>query len=358
MHNYLILAINPGSTSTKLAIYRNLDCIHEKTIQHDAEIIASMKKDVDKEITYRKQLILDCLNDWKIYTNEIDCFVGRGGLLRPIKGGVYAINEKMIDDLKNSRYEYHASNLGALLAYELAIIATRPSFIVNPVVVDEMTSMAKLTGFKLIERRSAFHALNQKAVAKRYAKLVDKKYEDLNLIVCHLGGGISVGYHQHGLVVDVNNPLGGDGTFSPDRAGSIPSFPLIDLCFSGKYTKSEIKNMLVGHGGLYSYLQETNVKNLVDRILKGDSQAKFYVDGLIYKVAKEIGGNYFIANGGKIDALIITGGIAYSDYVINQLKQYIPKNINLQVFPGENEMQALVEGAYDALLNKEEVKKY
>ncbi|HPJ24319.1 MAG TPA: butyrate kinase, partial [Bacillota bacterium] len=237
--DYLLLVINPGSTSTKVALFLNDKLIQETTLRHEAEKLQEFKTIID-QLEFRRQVILDFLIDHKYQLNQIDVFVGRGGMLKPLKnGGAYLVTEQMLDDLRTCKYGSHASNLGALLASSFAKPFNRPAYIVDPVVIDEFEDISRVSGQKLIERKSIFHALNQKATAKRHAKSMGKNYEDMNLIVVHLGGGISVGLHKKGRVIDVNNALGGDGPFSPERTGTIPTYPLVDLCFSGEYTEKE-----------------------------------------------------------------------------------------------------------------------
>ena len=355
--DYLILAINPGSTSTKVAVYYNDKLVKEKTLRHLREELSQFDGIIEQK-DFRKQVILDFLKDHDYELKDIDVFVGRGGMMKPLKnGGTYMVSKEMIDDLSSGEYGYHASNLGAIIADDFAKVYNRPAYIVNPVCIDEFEDVSRVSGLKLIERRSVFHALNHKAIAIQYAHDIGKKYQDLNLIVCHLGGGISVGYHKKGRVVDVNNALGGDGPFSPERTGTIPTYPLVDLCFSGEYTKEEIKKLLVGHGGLVSYLGTHDARVVEQRIMDGDLEAKLYYDAMAYNVVKEIGALYFAASG-KIDAILITGGIAYSDYFIQYLKEHIDPILPIKVYPGEDEMRALVDGAMRVLLKEEKSQVY
>ncbi len=348
----LILVINPGSTSTKVALYKNENVFAEKTLRHSAEELSQYKNIIDQKDT-RKRLIKDFLDEYHMTIDMIDIFVGRGGILKPLKqSGTYLVNDEMISDLSQAKYGQHASNLGAIIAYEYAKEYDKPAFIVDPVCIDEMNDIARISGLKGIERQSTYHALNQKAVARKHAEKIDKAYKDLNLIVCHLGGGISVGLHMKGKVVDVNNALGGDGPFSPERTGTIPTYPLVKLCFSGKYSEHEIKKMLVGHGGLVSYVHTTDAVEIEKRIQAGDTEVAFYFNAMAYRVAKEIGGLYFIASG-EIDDILITGGLAYNQTFMSYLKAYIEPIKPFVEYPGEFEMQALVLGAL-RVINKEE----
>lgn len=352
MHEYILLVINPGSTSTKVALFKNDFLLHEKTLRHDVEVLRQFP-DLNDQLPFRKEIILGFIKEFGYSLDQIDVFVGRGGLMRPLKdSGTYEINSQMIDDLKRAPYGKHASNLGAMIAYDFATPLGRPAYIVNPVCIDEMHDLARVSGLKEIERISLFHALNQKAIALRHAKVVGKKYNELNLIVCHLGGGISIGWHHLGRVVDVNCALGGDGPFSPERVGQVPSYPLIDLCFSGQYTKDQIKKKLVGDGGLVSYLGTSSGLEIQKRVEAGDEQSKFYLNAMAYQVAKEIGSLYFVAKG-SIDALLITGGLAYNKPLMEMLSNYCAPIIPLTLYPGEDEMHALAEGAYRVLTNEE-----
>ncbi len=355
--DFLQLVINPGSTSTKVALFLNDKLIQEATLRHEVEELDKYPNLID-QLDFRKQVILDFLFEHKYRINQIDVFVGRGGMLKPLKhGGTYLVTEQMLDDLRACKYGTHASNLGALLASSFAKPLNRPAYIVDPVVIDEFDDISRVSGQALIQRKSIFHALNQKATAKRHAKSVGKHYEDMNLIVCHLGGGISVGLHKQGRVVDVNNALGGDGPFSPERTGTIPTYPLVDLCFSGKYTEAEIRKLLVGKGGLVSYLGTNNGKEIEERIANGDSKAQFYFEAMGYNVVKQIGALYFACRS-KVDAVLITGGIAYSKYFIQYIKSYLDKVCQVFIYPGEDEMRALAEGTLRALRKEEKLQAY
>ena len=350
--DYLILVINPGSTSTKVAIFYNDKLVKEKTLRHDVKDLENFNTVID-QYDFRKEVILDFLKDHDYKLSDITVFVGRGGMMKPLKnGGTYLVTKEMLKDLRSGEYGYHASNLGAILADGFARVENKPAYIVNPVCIDEFNDISRISGQKLIERRSVFHALNQKAIAMQFAKDTKKDYKNLNLIVVHLGGGISVGYHKEGRVVDCNNALGGDGPFSPERTGTIPTYPLVDLCFSGKYSKDEVKNLLVGNGGLVSYLGTNDARVIEDRINQGDEEAKLYYDAMGYNVVKEIGAIYFAAKG-HIDGILITGGIAYSEYFIDYLRKHVDPIMPLKVYPGEDEMRALAEGAMRVLLREE-----
>lgn len=352
--NYLV--INPGSTSTKLAVFSDVDLIHDYTLRHDENEIAAFKT-IPEQKDFRKQLILAFLNEHNVSIENIDCFVGRGGLLHPLMGGTYKINEKMLHDLTLETFGSHASNLGAILASELASIHHKPSFIVDPVCVDELEPIARVSGLKGTERVSIFHALNQKAIARKHSEVIGLPYEQTKLIVAHLGGGISVGYHQNGRVVDVNNALNGDGPFSPERSGGLPVISVIDLCLSNQYTRKELLKMVNGKGGLMSYLNTSSGLKIMERIKNNDLEAKLYYDAMIYQIVKEIGALYFAAKG-DIDGIVITGGLVYSPYLVEQITHYIKGIASVHFYPGEDEMSALMLGAHRVLSNQETAKIY
>lgn len=355
--DYLLLVINPGSTSTKVALFNNDKLIQEQVLKHDADQLRHFHSIIDQK-DFRKQMVIDFLEEHRYKLEHIDVFVGRGGMLKTLKNsGTYLVTKQMVEDLTVGTRGFHASNLGAIIAYELAENLNRPSYIVNPVSIDEMEDVARISGFNGIERTSIFHALNHKAIGKRHAKTVGRDYEDLNLIIAHLGGGISVAWHKKGRVVDVNNALGGDGPFSPERAGTTPTYPLVDLCFSGNYTIDQIKKKLAGQGGLVSYLGTSNGIEIKRRIENGDKEAEFYMQAMAYQVAKQIGAMYFIASG-KIDAIILTGGLAYNSGFVDMIKAYVNPISPITVYPGEDEMRALAEGTLRVLTKQEKLQVY
>jgi butyrate kinase len=353
---YRILIINPGSTSTKIGVFNNEISILEKTIRHDANIINSFDNIID-QYEYRKNTILEILDTEGINISKLDAVCGRGGLLRPIEGGTYSVNEVMLSDLKSGFSGQHASNLGGIIAFEIASGLNIPSFIVDPVVVDELEPIARISGFAEIERKSIFHALNQKAVARRVANQLGKKYKDLNLIVTHMGGGITVGVHKQGKVIDVNNGLHGDGPFSPERAGTVPAGDLIALCYSGEFYREEIMKKLVGQGGLVGYLGTNDAVQVEKMIENGNEEAELIYDAMAYQVAKEIGSASAVLSG-KVDAIILTGGLAYGKGFVKSITDRINWIADVIVQPGENELQALAEGALRVLRGEEEVKIY
>jgi butyrate kinase len=358
-----ILAINPGSTSTKIAIYDGKAESFSKTLRHSAEEICKYP-DVISQYQFRKETIEQALKENNIDITTISAIVGRGGLLRPIASGVYEVNEEMIKDLSSAQYGEHASNLGGIIAnaiakeinIKLGKIACR-AFIADPVVVDELNDIARIGGHPLFPRRSVLHALNQKAIAKQYAAECGKKYNELNLIVAHLGGGVSVGAHHNGMITDVNDALNGDGPFSPERSGSITALFLAKACFSGKYSFEEIKKIISGKGGVVAHLGTNSFQEVEQRVAAGDEKAKLISDAFIYNVAKEIGAMSTVLSG-KVDAILLTGGIAYGKEMMAQLTSMVSFIAPVKVYPGEDEMGALAGNGLAVLEGKEEVKKY
>lgn len=356
-----ILAVNPGSTSTKIAVFEDSKKVMNNTIRHSVEELSQFPRAID-QLEYRRQLVLKTLADNGI-PFEFDAVVGRGGLLRPIPGGVYEVNEQMVYDLFHAKRD-HACNLGALIAYNLAKeIENCPAYMADPGVVDELDEKARITGSPLMPRITTWHALNQRAIGRRYAKDLSAKigrkvkYEQLNLIICHLGGGISVGAHLDGKCVDVNNALDGEGPFSPERAGTLPSGALIDLCYSGRYTQHELKKRISGKAGLAAHLGTVSVPEIQDRIDNGDEHAKLILDSMIYQVAKAIAA-LTPAFYGKVDAILLTGGIAYSKYVTEELSARVRHIAPVEIYPGEDELEALALNALGALTGELPVKTY
>ena len=345
------LIINPGSTSTKLGIFEDEKLVSEETLRHSTEEIAKYEKIVD-QLDFRKEMILEFLKNNGVDVKSFDVIVGRGGLLKPIPSGTYATTDKLIEDLKIGVGGEHASNLGGILAKSIAEEIGVPSYIVDPVVVDELCDVARLSGVPELPRVSIFHALNQKAVAKRYAKEAGKAYEDLNLIVVHMGGGVSVGAHTGGKVIDVFNALSGDGAFSPERAGAVPPGALADLCFSGKYTQAQVKKMLIGNGGFNAYLGTNNAQEVYKRSLT-EEKAKLVFDAFVYQVSKDIGAMAAVLKG-KVDQIILTGGIAHGEQVTSDIKERVSFIAPVTVYPGEDELLALAQGALRVMNGEEE----
>ncbi len=353
---YKVLTINPGSTSTKVALYENEELVFGKSYSHTAEELAPFKRLID-QYDFRRTIILDDLAKHGIDTASLSAVVGRGGMLKPIPGGTWLVNEAMKDELQSARFGEHASNLGGLIASAIAESAGCKAYIVDPVVVDELDDVARISGNPLLPRASVFHALNQKAVARHASRELGKDYKDLTLIVAHLGGGVSVGIHLGGRVVDVNNALDGDGPFSPERSGGVPVGGIAKLCFSGKYTHDEIKRQIKGAGGLVAYLGTNDARLVEAQVEQGDAEATLIFKALAYQVAKEIGALATVACG-KVDAIVITGGIAYDKYIPVWIKERVGFIAPVLVYPGEEEMPALRDGALRVLRGDEEASLY
>ena len=353
---YKILIINPGSTSTKIGVYEDENQIFEETLRHPTEEIAKYASIIDQK-DFRKEVILNVLKEKNFDIKTLDVVVGRGGLLKPIPGGTYAVTDDLLEDLKIGKQGQHASNLGGILAKEIGDEVGVPSYIVDPVVVDELEPVARYSGMPELPRRSIFHALNQKAVAKRYAKEIGKPYDQLNLIVIHMGGGVSVGAHRHGKVVDVNNILDGEGAFSPERAGTVPVGDLIKLCYSGKYTEKEIYKKICGNGGFNGYIGSNDMRDLLKWKEEGNQEAANLIDAFHYQIAKDAGAMAAVLNG-KVDQIICTGGIAYGKETIDALKEKLGWIADFTVYPGEDELLALAQGALRVMNGEEEAKVY
>ena len=349
------LIINPGSTSTKIGVFEDETLLFEETLRHSTEEISKYASIVDQK-DFRKKIITDLLAEKKFDIKSLNVVVGRGGMLKPIPGGTYAVTDALLEDLKKGVQGQHASNLGGILAREIGDEIGAPSYIVDPVVVDELMPIARYSGVPELPRVSVFHALNQKAVAKRYAKESGKAYESLRLIVVHMGGGVSVGAHENGKVVDVFNALDGDGAFSPERAGGVPSGALIKMCFSGQYTEKEVYSKIVGKGGFNAYLG-TNDMREVNKLAEKDPKAEEIKEAFLLQVAKDIGSMACVLNG-KVDQIIVTGGIAYNESVVNVLKERAGWIAPFTVYPGEDELLALTQGALRVLNGEEKAMEY
>jgi len=357
-----ILVINPGSTSTKIAVFEDKTIIFEFKIDHakDQEFQEKFGKigNIFDQFQYRFEAILEILKQNNI--NELDAVVGRGGMLPPITSGTYLINKKMLDDLKNHAQANHASNLGAPIALELAkkfnIIK---AFIVDPVTTDEIEPKHKITGIPGIKRYAGWHALNQKAVAREYAQSIGKKYEDLNLIVAHLGGGFSFGAHKKGKTINVTNALAGEGPMSPERSGQIPAQGLIDLCFSGKYNKEQIIHLIAGGGGLFAHLGTKDMIELENKYPTLNNQDKDVIDEMIAGISRSICALIPDFEGEDIDQIILTGGVVRWKLLVDKIKQDLfSLKIGISVIPGEKELEALRDGVLRILTNQEQAKNY
>ncbi len=351
-----VLVINPGSTSTKIAVYEDKNEILVKNIKHSSEELEKFASLMD-QYEFRKETILKTLEENNIDIKSFDAVIGRGGLLKPLEGGVYEVNDTMKKTLKACKYGEHASNLGALIADEVAKVAGCKAFIADPVVVDEMHEVARITGHPLFKRKSIFHALNQKAMARKAAKDLGKTYDEVNLIVVHMGGGISIGVHKNGKVIDVNNALDGEGPFSPERSMTLPVGDLAKLCFSGKYTLKEVLQMIKGKGGLVAHLGTNDALEVEKRIANGDNHAKLIYEAMAYNIAKFIGSMATVVEG-KVDAIVLTGGLAkgpeFCQWIIDRVKWIAP----VFIYPGEFELEALRDAALRVLNNEEKPKEY
>jgi butyrate kinase len=357
MSKRLILAINPGSTSTKFALFEEEDMVFEKTLRHSAEELKDFAK-ISDQFHFRKDLIMKELAERCTDFIRIAAIVGRGGLVKPIESGIYEVNEKMKYDLTAGVLWEHASNLGGLIADDIASsLPGAKAYIVDPVVVDELEPVARISGHPVIERISIFHALNQKAVARTYAASVNKDYEEMNLVVVHMGGGISVGAHKKGRVIDVNNAFNGDGPFSPERSGGLPSGQLVDLCFNGSYSHQELKSMITGKGGIMAYLGTNNFIEVYRRADNGDQKAILIREAIAYQIAKEIGAMTAVLEG-KVDAIILTGGLAYQESHVERIIRMVGFIADVVVYPGEDEIKALAFNGLMALDGKIEIKTY
>ncbi|MBQ0123636.1 MAG: butyrate kinase [Bacteroidales bacterium] len=351
-----ILAINPGSTSTKIALFEDSEQVFTKTLRHSSEEL-SQYPNVVSQFEFRKKVILEALKENNIDAMSINAIVGRGGLLRPIPSGVYEVNGKMLSDLQSGQYGEHASNLGGIIADSMAKeIPGCRAFITDPVVVDEMQDIARVTGHPLFKRLSIFHALNQKAIAKMHAAKMGKNYNEMNLVVVHLGGGTSVAAHRNGLVVDVNDALNGDGPFSAERSGYLPARQVANICFSGKYSKEEVNRMISGKGGTVALLG-TNDFLEIEHKMEHDANFKFICDAYLYNIAKVVGEMAVVLKG-KVDGILVTGGVAYGKGMMADLKSYVDWIAPVYIYPGEDEMGALAGNGFSVMSGKEEAKIY
>jgi butyrate kinase len=351
-----ILVINPGSTSTKIAIFEDELMIYDYKINHPTELIQQFPT-IASQFKFRRDLILEELKKSNFDLKKLSAICGRGGMLRSLTSGTYIVNDTMVKDINEAKRGEHASNLGALIALDIANDYNIPAYIVDPVAVDEMEDIARISGMAEIERSCIFHALNHKAIARKAAKDKGKNYQDLNLIVAHLGGGVSVAVHKLGRVIDVNNALDGDGPMSPERSGTVPMGPLYKMCFSGKYTLQDIIRMNYGKGGLASYLGTNDASEVAKRIKEGDKKAKLIYDAMIYQIAKEIGSCSTVLYG-DIDYIVLTGGLAYEPYAVENITKRVSFLAEVLVYPGENELLSLAQGALRVLNGEEQAKTY
>lgn len=350
-----VLVINPGSTSTKVAIFKDGNNIIQKNLSHSTEEISKFEKITD-QFEYRMNIILDWLKEEGIEKESLAAIVGRGGLLKPMPGGTYIVTDAMIEDLKIGVQGEHASNLGGIIANGIAKDQGIQAFIVDPVAVDEFDDIARISGLLELPRKSLVHALNIKAIARRAAADMGKSMEDVNLIIAHLGGGISIVPMTEGKIIDTNNANDG-GPFSPERAGGVPVGDIVKLCFSGKYTQGELKKLTVGKAGLVGYLGTNDAREVEKMIADGDKKAKLIYDAMAYQIAKEIGSMATVLFG-KVDAIVLTGGIAYSKLLCESVEKRVGFISKFLAYPGEDEMLALSEGAFRILKGEEKPRIY
>lgn len=350
-----ILVINPGSTSTKVAVYHDERPILVKSIHYTAEDLAQFSDSFD-QLPTRQERLLQTLKGEGI-PFDFDAIIARGGLTHPIPSGVYRVNERMLHDTRYA-VRQHVCNLGCHMAAALSKrLEHCVALIADPVIVDEMIPEARVCGSPKMQRASVWHALNQRATARRHAKAQGGQYENMNLIVAHMGGGITVGAHRQGRTIDVNNGLDGEGPFSPERAGTLPSADLVRLSFSGEVTQQELLNRIAGQAGLVAWLGTSDVREVLDRITAGDEKARLILDAMIYNIAKEIGAKA-AALSGEVDAILLTGGLAHADYITSRLRKRVSFIAPVHIYPGENELEALAENALAVLRGEREVREY
>lgn len=352
---YTILAINPGSTSTKVALFKNNEKLFSKNISHDVQELRKYTAPND-QFAFRKESILNTVKEFGFSFEEIDAFSGRGGSIHPCEGGTYYVTEKMLEDVRTSPIK-HPASLGGQLAYSFAKEYGAKAFIVNAPDTDEFSELARITGLKGIYRESRLHALNQKEIGIRYGQSMNKKYEEMNLIICHIGGGLSVTAHHRGKMVESNDIINGDGPMAPTRCGEMPVKDVINLCFSGKYGKKEVLELTTRSGGWMSHLGTADAQEVKNRIDFGDKYAKLIYDATIYQTAKEVGSCAAVLKG-DLEAIILTGGIAHDEYFVNEITKYISFLAPVVVMAGEFEMEALAAGALRVLMGEEESKIY
>jgi len=358
MPDFRILVINPGSTSTKIAVFDDNKEVFKKTFNHKLEELSPFEELID-QFEFRKNIVEEALVENNIHIDSINAVVGRGGLLRPVPSGVFKISKKMLADLKDPTIwgKVHASNLGAFIAKSIADELNIPCLIADPVTVDEMENIARISGVPGIVRQSLFHALNIRAIARKTAKKLNKTLNECNLIAVHLGGGISIAAIKKGKVVDVNNALLGMGPFSPQRAGALPLSGVIDMCFSGKHTKADIEMIFSKSSGLIGYLGTDNGLEIENEIEKGNKKFKHIVQAMAYQVAKEVGA-YATVLKGEVDAIFLTGGLTYDKFLTKWIKERISFIAPIYMFPGEGEMEALAEAGLRVLMGNETAKEY
>lgn len=355
--DHIILAINPGSTSTKIAVYHNAKPVFLKNILHDPKELSKYKR-ISDQYEFRKNIILKELKNSHLDIEDMEVIVGRGGLIHPIESGVYNINDRLRHDLLEGVMGEHASNLGGLIAIDIAKdLPNCKAFIADPVVVDELQDVARIAGHPRFQRFSIFHALNQKATARAYSRLMNRKYEELNLVIAHLGGGVSVGAHRKGKVIDVNQALDGEGPFSPERSGTLPAGALVKLCYDGTLTLDEMKRMITGEGGYVAYLGTNSAYEVELLAQEGDEKASLIQDGMSYQIGKEIASMCAVLHG-DVDAIILTGGISHNPMVVEYIKKMVSFIAPVVIYPGEDEMHALAMNGLMVLKGEIKPKEY
>jgi butyrate kinase len=353
----LILVINPRHEFTKIGIYENTKLLYLKRILHSPEELADFRK-ISDQVPFRTECILDALRQNDMPPDGFAAVVGRGGLIKPLSSGVYEVNEKMLNDLYNSHYSEDVINLGGMLAHEVRKkMPNARAVIADPVVVDELAEIARISGHPLFERKSVFHALMQKWTARKFAKSQIKPYEEQRLIVVHLGSGITIGAHLNGRVIDVNQGHDGEGPIAPLRSGTLPAGDLVRLCFSGKYNKDEVLGMLTGEGGLFAWFGTMSTIQIEQMALDGNDQARLVFEAMAYQVAKNVGAMYAVLEG-NVDAILISGGIANSKLFTEMVMKRIRNIAPVHVFPGSDEIEALGMNGLMALKGEIDIKEY
>lgn len=350
------LIINPGSTSTKIAVFEDLNPVFQKSLAHSAEQLAPFHK-VAEQFEFRRDIITQALKEANILMSSFHVIMARGGLVHPLESGIYRVSPRMVVDLKQAAHGEHASNLGAIIADDLGKDFSIPAFIADPVVVDELQDVARIAGHPKFIRRSIFHALNHKAIARRHCAKENLDYQKVNLVIVHLGGGISVAAHRYGKVVDVNDALTGEGPFSPERSGSLTAGQVVDLCFSGEFSRDQIQSMICGSGGYKAYLGTNSAQEVEKRIAEHDEQALIIRNAMAYQIAKEIGAMAAVLHG-RVDGILFTGGMAYNRDFIDKITTQVSFIAPVFIYPGEDEMTALAENAIAVIANPRLAKEY
>lgn len=357
MSNNTILVLNLGSTSTKVAIFSDRNCLKQDTIRHETDESFRKFNDIWDQYDFRKNGIIDFVHANGYKLSDFDFLVSRGAPIKPMNSGTYRINQNMVDDAKSRKYGNHPTGVGCAIAYDLANELGIQAFTVDAPCIDELISEARYTGWKNVYRKSWYQALNQKSVGRKLASKLNKDYDELNAIIIHMGGGMSIAAHHKGKVEDVNNGLDGDGPMAPERAGTLPVGEVLNKAFSGEYTYEELYRTVNGKGGLYAHLGTKDCREVEQMIAKGDSEAKEVYDAIIYQIAKSIG-SASVTLKGNVDAIAFTGGLAYSDYIVNGLTEWCGFIAPIHLYPGEDELASLVDGAMHAITGNWPIQEY